>query len=562
MADAKVIVDGSALSGNTTAIPDNQVALKISSTDAKDYITIDTTDGSEKITLTNATETIGAISTAITGTFTATQGSDVINAGSSTAFKTELHVGSAIKIPSDVAAGFEIFTVDGITSDTILSLDSNYLGSTRATSGGAFTDGGELFAVKTGDSKLILSVNATGVLGLSTTPDATSSSSNLLGIGDPSMFDNVTTSIKSTVIGNCRSHRAWSLTTADSTTLIGYEAGRNLTTGDRTIAIGTTALDTANSTNDAVVIGVEAGQSSGHNSVYIGAFTGKACTGADNVGIGYIALDASGTHANCVAVGSGALSAVTTSGNGNIGIGKNAGLSIESGHSNICIGSSSNAQTTLNNQIAIGADATTTAANQIMMGNHRTTDMTMDAPPITVKQTATSGAGISLEHNASTAVIAHIGEDGNAGWFQLRKSASTDAEVKFVCTGSSFIGKDTSRNFGVGNATPTSTFHNFGETALELGNVSSSAAADASTRTTALVDTTSGDITTTLPAVASCVSRVYIFKKKVEANDMIIATNASETIDGASSLTFASQYDCVGIQSNGTEWNVLWKYEP
>ena len=99
-------------------------------------------------------------------------------------------------------------------------------------------------------------------------------------------------------------------------------------------------------------------------------------------------------------------------------------------------------------------------------------------------------------------------------------------------------------------------------TALHLAGVSSSAAADVATRTTMLVDTTSGDITTTLPAVAGCVSRVYIFKKKVEANNMIIATNASETIDGAASLTFPSQYDCIGMQSNGTEWNVLWKYEP
>ena len=52
MADAKVIVDGSALSGNTTAIPDNTSnALDIESTDAKDYVTISTDDSNPSIIL-------------------------------------------------------------------------------------------------------------------------------------------------------------------------------------------------------------------------------------------------------------------------------------------------------------------------------------------------------------------------------------------------------------------------------------------------------------------------------------------------------------------------------
>ena len=237
--------------------------------------------------------TVGAISTAVTGTFTATQGSDVINAGSSTAFLTELHVGSAIKIPSDVAAGFEIFTVDGITSNTILSLDSNYLGSTRATSGGAFTDGGELFAVKSGDSKSVLSVNATGVLGLSTTPDQDGTSTgNNLGIGDPNMFDNVTSALRTTIIGNCRGDRPYAFRNGDSTTLIGFEAGRSLTNGDRTVVIGANANDLVSGTDDSVILGCEAGRSSGNSSTFVGTFAGHQATGANNIALGRSAGDA------------------------------------------------------------------------------------------------------------------------------------------------------------------------------------------------------------------------------------------------------------------------------
>lgn len=52
MADAKVIVDGSALSGNTTAIPDNNVsALDIESTDGKDVIFVSTVNGEELTTI-------------------------------------------------------------------------------------------------------------------------------------------------------------------------------------------------------------------------------------------------------------------------------------------------------------------------------------------------------------------------------------------------------------------------------------------------------------------------------------------------------------------------------
>ena len=50
MADAKVIVDGSALSGNTTAIPDNlEDALALESTESKDFLQISTATGDEDV---------------------------------------------------------------------------------------------------------------------------------------------------------------------------------------------------------------------------------------------------------------------------------------------------------------------------------------------------------------------------------------------------------------------------------------------------------------------------------------------------------------------------------
>ena len=452
MPDAKIITYGELISATTDVVPDNQtVALDIESLDGKEYVRLDTTDGTERLILgngdggsgivptiignyssnrggfpfiidngsqwiemitgetnkiksqaatnfqigTHAAHTLelitantarlhiaangkvfttGAVATALTGTFTATQGSDVINAGSSTAFTTELHVGSAIKIPSDVAAGFEIFTVDGITSDTILSLDSNYLGSTRATSGGAFTDGGELFAVKTGDSKSILSVNATGVLGLSTEPDAgTVITGNNLGIGDPNMFDAVTTMNRMTVIGNCRSNNTYSFVGGDSCVIIGFEAGHSSVTAQNSVFVGSQCADGANHIDQAVIIGQGAGQTSGDHSVHIGFTAGTAATGTNNVSVGSGALVASGSQQNCVAVGMSALAAAT--GNSNIGIGKNAGNAIVGGSSNILIGSDSDGVATDSNQIAIGGDAVTDASNKVRLGNTSVTNI-------------------------------------------------------------------------------------------------------------------------------------------------------------------------------------------
>ena len=52
MANAKIINYGQQISAGTTAIPDNNsTALDIESTDAKDYITINTTDSGETMQL-------------------------------------------------------------------------------------------------------------------------------------------------------------------------------------------------------------------------------------------------------------------------------------------------------------------------------------------------------------------------------------------------------------------------------------------------------------------------------------------------------------------------------
>lgn len=73
-----------------------------------------------------------------------------------------------------------------------------------------------------------------------------------------------------------------------------------------------------------------------------------------------------------------------------------------------------------------------------------------------------------------------------------------------------------------------------------------------------LVDSTSGNITLTLPAAATVGSGFTIaVKKVVSANSVIIDGNASETIDGAVTKTLSTQYDAVVIACDGSNWSII-----
>jgi hypothetical protein len=76
---------------------------------------------------------------------------------------------------------------------------------------------------------------------------------------------------------------------------------------------------------------------------------------------------------------------------------------------------------------------------------------------------------------------------------------------------------------------------------------------------TVFVDTSGGIRTITLPAAAGVGGRVYIIKN-IGTSKVTIDGNASETIDGATTRDLTNQYAAVGIQSNGSNWFVLWSH--
>ena len=342
----------------------------------------------------------GAVGTSLTSGTVSTSGSSTTLNGSSTVFTTDFHVGAAIKV------GTVVTTVTAIASDTELTLQDAI--NTSSTGTTCTRDGGELFAVKTGDSKPILSVNATGALGLSSAADLVGSQGNI-AIGDASILDAIEEDgVLNTIIAQ-RGSGNWALASAANNILIGFGAGLDMTNAQRNIAIGTYALDDATSTQNSVAIGTNSGRKSGNDCVYIGHNTGDAATGADNTVIGKGAFSATCSGTNNVAIGKDAMSAFT--GSDSIAIGKEAldasssiystavgyqcltglasgalesntafgyraGMGLDSGQQCLFLGSE--ADTTdvdANNQIAIGHGAVTDSPNQVRLGNTSIADI-------------------------------------------------------------------------------------------------------------------------------------------------------------------------------------------
>jgi hypothetical protein len=71
------------------------------------------------------------------------------------------------------------------------------------------------------------------------------------------------------------------------------------------------------------------------------------------------------------------------------------------------------------------------------------------------------------------------------------------------------------------------------------------------------VDTTSGNVTITLPTAVNYAGLSYIILKTVAANTVTVQGTSSQTLNGSSTQTITSQYGVLRVFSNDTNWN-LW----
>jgi hypothetical protein len=70
-------------------------------------------------------------------------------------------------------------------------------------------------------------------------------------------------------------------------------------------------------------------------------------------------------------------------------------------------------------------------------------------------------------------------------------------------------------------------------------------------------DTAGSTVTITLPAAASNTGRVYHVKKLGTTANVVVDGNASETIDGATTLTMTIQYESIKLVCDGSNWSII-----
>ena len=92
---------------------------------------------------------------------------------------------------------------------------------------------------------------------------------------------------------------------------------------------------------------------------------------------------------------------------------------------------------------------------------------------------------------------------------------------------------------------------------INLQTVTKTANYTAASEVVIICDATSGDLTITLPTAVGITGRIYYIKRiDGSANTVTVDGNGSETIDDGLTITL-SQYDCLQIVSDGTEWWIL-----
>lgn len=72
------------------------------------------------------------------------------------------------------------------------------------------------------------------------------------------------------------------------------------------------------------------------------------------------------------------------------------------------------------------------------------------------------------------------------------------------------------------------------------------------------IDTTSADVTATLPAAASMIGQQIKLYKTVAAHNAVVDAAGSETIDGALSQTMTDQWETVIVEAvSSTAWKIV-----
>ena len=204
-------------------------------------------------------------------------------------------------------------------------------------------------------------------------------------------------------------------------TLIGYFAKRDFTvatkTGDYNTVVGASAMEEGNGDYN-VLLGYLSGyyvRSSNNIALGSEALGGGVLSGANNIAIGWRAMQSGGTGTENVAIGYNALkgaSAASTTGSYNVGIGTDVGLGLTTGSQNTAVGYQSGSGLTAGSgNVLIGHQAgssLTTESNRLYIDNSNTSspliygDFSND--DVTINGSLKLTDGFTVAHDAAATV--------------------------------------------------------------------------------------------------------------------------------------------------------------
>ncbi len=172
------------------------------------------------------------------------------------------------------------------------------------------------------------------------------------------------------------------LSTNIANTLIGYNSGKQITTGSYNTAFGWGSLENNNTGIHNTAIGPDALQlNTVDYNTAVGSFSLQANTsGSSNTALGSLSLFDNVTGSYNVGIGRGSLQGNTT-GNNNIALGYASGSINTTGNNNTYIGYFANAvDPTLTNATAIGANATVSLSNSLILGDNANVGIGTSSP--------------------------------------------------------------------------------------------------------------------------------------------------------------------------------------
>ena len=171
----------------------------------------------------------------------------------------------------------------------------------------------------------------------------------------------------------------------------------------------------------------------------------------------------------------------------------------------------------------------------------------------------------SLHVNSSgdTTVIVQASADSDAS-FKMKSGTQSSAyvyqpgdgaDLRFYVNGEDVMHIDNDGSVGIGTTDPSTLLSVSGPIATAISTKTSNYTIT-STDSTILADASGGSVVITLPAVAGCSGRIYTVKctAKGVGNAMNVASNGSETIDGATNDVILEALGAVTLQSDGSGW--------